>query len=518
MSKITFSRLTTIIACVIVLGTFFSCSKNESQPNGGKAALYSFGPTGSKIGDTLRFIGVNLNQVASIEFSGEGAVVDKSKFTEQSPELIKLIVPATAEKGFVVLKMAGGDTIKTKTQLNLNVLTTITSVTANARPGSDITITGDYLNWVDRITFAKDKVVTDFVKQSANELVVTVPQDAQTGALIVHYGGTDSADIETADVLEVTLPLAQSFSPNPVEYGQDVTINGTDLDLVSKVFFTGQSAPVTTFESQSASSLVVKVPASAVAGKITLEAFSGETTVSDVVLSMLLPSITAMTPNPVSPQDNLTITGANLDLVASVAFVGVNTPVSVFESQSAETLVVKVPEDAVTGKVTLNVKNSTSSVKSANDLSIAGSSLPPVIIYDDALTAAWNGWVGGGWGGTVDVNNTSPVRSGSRSVKISFQGGGWGVPWQLGGANILLDGYTTLKISIYGGTGADGASVNIGFNGADGKTVTVKGGEWTDFSIPLTDISSATTLKDLYIKNYTPSGDFTVYIDNIGIY
>jgi hypothetical protein len=88
----------------------------------------------------------------------------------------------------------------------------------------------------------------------------------------------------------------------------------------------------------------------------------------------------------------------------------------------------------------------------------------------------------------------------------------------LGGANISLAGYTSLKVSIYGGAGSNAQNVNIGFNEADGKTVTIVEGQWTDFTIPLSQISSASAVTHLYLKKYSTSGDFTIYVDNLGLY
>jgi hypothetical protein len=241
-------------------------------------------------------------------------------------------------------------------------------------------------------------------------------------------------------------------------------------------------------------------------------------TTSTADLDVALPAITSMTPNPVAPDADLTVTGTNLDLVSSVSFTGVNDAVTSFVSQSSTELVVKVPaSDAVTGKLTLNVKNSTLSVKSTNDLSIIGSSVPPIIIYDDAVTSAWNGWVGGGWGGNKDYNNTSPVRQGSKSIKVDYVGG-WGAPLQLGGANVSLAGYTTLKLSIYGDVGSGGKKVNVGLNNADGYTITLVEGVWTDYSIPLSSTAATTNLTDLIVKEFNGTGGFTIYVDAIGLY
>jgi hypothetical protein len=503
-----------LLSLILVMA---SCNKNDNSSNNSKATLYSFGPTGAKVGDTLRFIGIHLDQVTSIKFTGVNAVVDKANFKSQASDLITALVPSTTEKGKVVLKLSNGDSIVTKTALNIGVKATITSITSQARPGTNITIKGDYLNWIDRVTFNKNRLVTTFVSQSQSQLVVKVPDDAQTGTLVLHYNGTDSADLETKDTLQVTLPIATSFSPNPAKHGTNVTINGTDLDLVKKVYFNSVANAVTVFVSQSATQLVVVVPGATTKGKVKLEAASGVQTTSSADLDVALPAITTMSPNPVDTLANLTITGTNLDLVSSASFTGVTNAVTTFVSQSATQLVVKVPGGSVTGKLTLGVKNSTLTVKSTNDLSIIGSSVPPIIIYDDALTSAWNGWVGGGWGGTKDMNNTTNVRSGSKSVKIDYTDGGYGVPWQLGGANISLGGYTSLKVSIYADATATGKNINIGFNEVDGKTITLAAG-WNDLTIPLSQISSATTLSFLYIKNYTASGAFTIYVDNLGIY
>jgi hypothetical protein len=498
-----------VVACI---GIVASCRKNDVKS--GKVELLSFGPTGAKHGDTLLFIGKNLSKVSSIEFTGTAAVVDQKNFVSKSDERIKLVVPTSAEKGFVTLKTTEGDLVS-KTIFNLNVLTSVTSITAQARPGENITITGNYLNWVTRIMFARDKLVTTFVSKSINQIVVTVPADAETGPLILSFGGTDSSDVQTADTLKVTLPVATALAPNPVKHGTDLTITGTNIDLVKKIIFTGVASPVTTFVSQTATQLVVKVPASTTAGKVKLEAASGIQTTSTADLDLALPAITSMAPNAVDPLADLTITGTNLDLVAGVAFVGVTNPVTSFVSQTSTALVVKVPAGSITGKLTLQIKNSTLSVKSANDLMIVGSSVPPIIIYDDALS--WNGWIGGGWGGTKDLDNTTPVQSGSKSCRISYVGD-YGVPLQLGGGNISLAGYTSLKISIYGGAGSNNQNVNIGFNEADGKTVTIVEGQWTEFTIPLSQISAASTLSFLYLKKYSTSGDFTIYFDNLGIY
>jgi hypothetical protein len=163
--------------------------------------------------------------------------------------------------------------------------------------------------------------------------------------------------------------------------------------------------------------------------------------------------------------------------------------------------------------------NTSLTVQSTDNLKINGAVPPPVIafpIYTDAITSNWNGWVGNGWGGTKDYNNTAPVREGDKSIKIDYVGG-YGAPLQLGAGNIDISSYTTFKISLYGGPGSNGLKVNLGINGADSYNITLVEGKWTDYQIPLSDLNISGNITDIILKEYNGTGGFTVYVDDMGL-
>ena len=516
MIKLLNIKLLPLFCLLFTIGVMQSCKKNTSDT--GEVVLLSFGPTGASHGDTVRFFGNNLNRVTAIDFTGTGASVPQSAFIQQTPELILIKVPNEAIKGFVTLKTPAGDVVS-KTQFNLSVNFKVTTMTAQARPGENITLTGDFMNWVRSVTFERNKVVTSFVSQTLNQLVLKVPDDAQTGPIVIAYAGTDSASVQTSDTLKVALPLSTAFSPNPVKHAENVTITGSNLDLAKQVIFTGVSSPVTSFVSQGANQMVIKVPGAAQSGKMTFVAASGVQTVSPIDLNILMPAITRLSPDTVDPGSNLTIKGTNLNLVTSVTFQ--NAPaVTSFVSQTDTQLVVTVPMGILRGNVTLGVLNSTRTVQSPMILEVTGAVPPPTIafpIYNDAVTSNWNGWIGGGWGGTSDRNSASPVREGTKAIRINYVGG-YGSPLQLGGAAIDISGYKTFHISVYGAPGSGSKRITIGINGVNGKyIITVVEGKWTDYAIPISTLTSETTLKEIWVQEYSGTGGFTVYVDAIGL-
>jgi IPT/TIG domain len=281
MIKIIFNtKLLSAVCLILAIGLVTSCKK-DSNVDSGIVQLKSFGPSGAQHGDTLRFIGNNLNRVTEIDMVG--AVVPASAFISQGPELILIIIPQAAEEGFVTLKIPEGN-IVSQTKINFDVVVTVSSITKQARPGDNITIKGQFMNWVKEVKFAKDIAETSFVSKSLTELVVKVPINARSGTLFITSRGTKPLTFETDSALVVTLPAVTGFSPNPIVREANLTITGTNLDLAMGVLFKGITVPITTFVSQSATQIVVKVPTVANRGKITLVAHSGITTESNASL------------------------------------------------------------------------------------------------------------------------------------------------------------------------------------------------------------------------------------------
>ncbi len=263
------TKLLSLVCLIMATGIFASCDDNDAKSS--QVELLSFGPSGVQPGDQIVFIGNNLNKVSSVELAG--ATVESAQFVEQTSEQIILVVPIETEEGLVTLKTPEGD-IVSKTVLSFEVLVTIETITEEAKPGSTITITGNFMNWVEEVWFTDGVVVTEFVSQSLNELVVTVPMEAKTGLITIVTGGTEPLLIETEEDIIITLPTITALTPNPVGRGDELIITGTDLDLVGGVIFKGLTEPVTNFIVVSSTEISIVVPEEANQGKISVVTYS----------------------------------------------------------------------------------------------------------------------------------------------------------------------------------------------------------------------------------------------------
>lgn len=493
-----------------------SACDDDDDKKSSAVLLESFGPAGVLHGEDLVFIGENLDKVSSVVFAPD-VEIPSSQFKEASGRSFKVVVPASAEAGRVKLNHAGG-IIESKTVIDFNVTAVITSVTPEAKPGTNITITGTMLNWVESITFAADLVVekADFVSVSQTELVVEVPMEAQTGYLIFEVSGTEGESFSSEEQLIVTLPEVTSVSPASLKHTDVLTLTGTALDLVTKLTFPGGAEVESAdFVSQSESSIEVAVPATSVDGTVVLTVASGLTVDAPTEISIILPDVAAFAPADTDLHvegTQLTMTGTNLDLVKSITFPGVTAAVTSFVSQSATSIVVVIPAGVQGGSVQLTTIHGYGvpvAVPFGDQLTLA------VAFYDDGAKNGFGQW--GGWGSTTEWNSIEQIRLGTHAIKVTYDGE-WSGGAQMGGGNVSTAGTAIFAFSVYGGAGTDGKNLQLLAKSSGGeatKQVTIAEGEWTDFQIPLSELGNPTNVTEFFFQNANFSG--TIYIDHIGL-
>ncbi len=374
-----------------------SCDKDEPgdkvDPN--KIELLSFGPSPALRGADLQFIGRNMDKVTEIVLPSN---VKVTNFKSKAADKVVIVVPEETVDGLVTLKTPQGD-IVTKSLLTISEPITIVGFSpANARPGATVTITGTYLNLIEQVIFATNKVVAkaNFVSQTRDKIEVIVPADAKSGKIAISNGKPSPIIVETETEFGVTLPAFTTLNPSPVKAGGVLTIGGTDLDLITEIAFEGGSV-IKEFDSKTATEIKLKVPSNARDGVIKASVPSLEQITSAASVVMVVPTFEKIEPNPGKSGQNITLTGKDLDLVTSVTFA--NGEAGTIVSKSETELVVTVAPKATEGSITLGTAStktvvspadlklvvpvigsfSATAIKSSADLAIAGTNMDLVV-------------------------------------------------------------------------------------------------------------------------------------------
>ena len=153
--------------------------------------------------------------------------------------------------------------------------------------------------------------------------------------------------------------VLNAYGPNPVMRGGTLRFVGSNLDQVSEVNIPGMSMPITSIDVIKAgvpSEIRVSIDNDGPEeGYVTLKTRTGQTLQTASVLTYTEPIVfEKFQPASVMPGERLVITGDYLNLVHSIAFAqNVIVSEQEFTEHTRYTIVLRVPEEAQTGKIQL---------------------------------------------------------------------------------------------------------------------------------------------------------------------
>ncbi|WP_303919512.1 glycan-binding surface protein [Draconibacterium sediminis] len=360
-----------ILTLIIVFSTlsssmlFTACEKDDEmldtdQLGSKEVTLKSFGPSPAMRGGELRFIGTNLDQVTSIDVPGATGLTDITVVTQYE---IRVTIPQSAEPGIVKLNFPEGS-ISSQSVLSYSEPISIDRFEpAQVKAGQKLTISGEYLNNVEEVILADGIHVLkkDFLKQTREAIELTIPEEAQTGKIIVSDGAdllSGGEEIPTwiysSSDLTVVLPSISTISPNPVKAGSLVAITGSDLDLVKSVVFKGDFK-VDSFQTQTATKIEINVPERTEDGSLIIIPASGVEVKSESELIMVVPELN-VSPTTIKNGGSIIVKGTDLDLIERVIFEGgIEGTIS---DQTGTEMTVVVPDEAISGVVRFLTKAS----------------------------------------------------------------------------------------------------------------------------------------------------------------
>jgi len=380
MKKI--KNIITLLVVALIGLSLAACSKDNLDTNQykGGVSLNAFGPNPVMRGGQLRFVGSNLDQIASIQIPGVSAITNFDVVKSGVPSEIRVAIPKDGPTvGAVTLKTKDDQTITTKNELTYIEGIDVTGFTASAMPGDVIKIEGDYLNLILSMAFSDGVLVSssDFVAQDRYFIEVQVPEEAQTGKLEFYTADltiqrTKKEEdelqyqiIRTDEAIEIGTPsvislkgrnTAEALGNITAKAGETITVTGTYFNVIGD--FTVGGVSVSDLKiANDGTSATFTLPAEAPGGDIQIVCKSGiEVPVG--TLTTIKPTNCVATPNPVKAGQTLTITGQDLDVVSAVQFEGADAVSGDKIIIATDKIVVNaVPETATEGNFKLVMHN-----------------------------------------------------------------------------------------------------------------------------------------------------------------
>lgn len=235
---------------------------------------------------------------------------------------------------------------------------------ATVKPGSVLTIDGEYLNLIKEVIFADNVIVVqeDFVSQDRKQIKLTVPEEAQNGKIIISDGAEIPNWIYSENELEVVLPSVEApLDLTGKKPGDEIVVKGKDLDLVKIVRMpNGEEVEFAYDKSEGGEETITFIlPENATDGAVVMIPASGvEVAIANI--GMALPEKVVATPaDGLRGDDVITLTGVNMELVTTITFPGMEEAVEP-ASKSATEVKVAMPAAAISGDLLLNTASGTS--------------------------------------------------------------------------------------------------------------------------------------------------------------
>ena len=379
MNKIKSLMSFVLLSCLLAVG-LTACSDDDLSTNQYQQGVHLnvFGPSPVMRGGSVHFYGSNLDQVKQVLIPVMDPVTNFEILKAGIPsEIVVLLDKEKPQPGKITLITNTDEKIVTLTDLTyiegIEYASDNQFAPAVVQPGAVLTINGEYLNLVNEVIFADNVTVNaeDFVSQSRYKIEVTVPEEARTGKVILSDGAEIPNWIYSDEILQVTTPIVDKVTTPrgtaaqqetvACKLGETVTVSGQFFNLVAGVTIGDAETSYITVEedqltvSDDGKTLSFTLPAEAPDGDIDLICRSG-VAIPVAILETVAPAECVAAPNPAKNGQPLTISGKDLDVVASIEMPNVSDAVE-FNCNDGKIVIPAVPASAQEGNLVLRMAN-----------------------------------------------------------------------------------------------------------------------------------------------------------------
>jgi hypothetical protein len=310
-------------------------------------------PAAAVVGTQVTIAGTNLTGATLVLFPG----LIPATPTAVTATSLKVVVPDGATTGPLNVTNPAGNGNTTTVFKLLPKITGFAPSSGTADSGTVISVSGTNLKVgagnpivkIGAFVVPPGKVVGS----SLTQVQFQIPLGAVTGKISVTT--VDGTATSATDLTVVQPPRVTSFVPAAAVVGTTITINGTNLTGTTSVTFSGIQSATPTMVTPT--SLKVAVPAGAVTGPVIL--FNPIANVTSATSFRLLPKITGFSPASGAVGAQVTVSGTNLQVGATMPVVKVGTVAATVMTSTAADVTFTIPAGAVTGKISVTTVDGT---------------------------------------------------------------------------------------------------------------------------------------------------------------
>ncbi len=444
-----------------------------------------FSPVSAAIGASITLNGANFRPTDSeVTFNWNNKTY-RIIPEEITPTYIRFKVPDLADGDYTIEVGVAGQITTAARKFNVKrhpprLETANPFEPAAGLPGSSFTIFGEEFNpyaEFDTVTFIKGDAAVNaaIARATASALTVKVPAGLEPGVyqIKVASSGQSVLAAEPFTVLPPP-PVITNFSPASTKPGEVLTITGTHFGAIAgehTVTFVSNNTgiSVTTSVIQATStSLTVTIPVSLPPDEYQIRVHAnGQIAVSSELLIVIIePKITSITPASGTPNSTITINGSGFSTVVAnnkAEFVyGANEPLPATVTGAAyNTLMVKVPASVTAGQSAYTVRVTVYGKIAQGYFTVTNLGGAPTI-------TSFNGVTSVNRGSTLTIIGTHLKASGVAS-SVHF------TPWPGSGVSTIVSGTpdangTSLTVTVPAGLFAGQYEVSVEVNGMHGSS------------------------------------------------
>lgn len=361
-------RYSILLALCSFIG-LVSCTREEistDQFSDDAVVFGAFAPNPVVRGAELRIMGSNLDKIVEVQIPGSEPITEIEVVSSGRVSEIRVLTPAAGAEdasvtGPVVITDNAGNTYQSMAELTFTegIVLDLFSP-ANAMPGDEVTVKGDYLYNVQQIVLNNGVYVTgeQITAKSRRELKFIVPSNAVTGPVTIgdvdennNPEGLIPNNVPSKEELVIGDPTVKAADRGAVKAGDQITVTGEYLNMIAGANFGGVAVDYTVAED--GKSLVAALPATAVDGDFVLISYAGKEFNAGAYTTVIPTNVAIKAESRYKAGLNAVISGKDLDLVTGAALAGTALEYAFADNK----ITFSIPAAAVDGTVVLSLAN-----------------------------------------------------------------------------------------------------------------------------------------------------------------